>query len=100
MQPARPAKAGVVGLTQSLAAEYARRGVRVNCICPGGVLTPMTREGFSVEGLDPALMARTAPLMPRMGTAEEIAALVAYLASDEAGYMTGEAVRIDGGQVA
>ena len=93
-------KAGVVGLTQSLAAEYARRDVRVNCICPGGVMTPMTQAGFAVEGLDPALMARTAPLLPRLGTPEEIAALVAYLASDEAGYVTGEAVRIDGGQVA
>jgi len=93
-------KAGVIGLTQSLAVEYARRGVRVNCICPGGVLTPMTRAGFSVEGMDGALMARTAPLIPRLGTPEEIAALVAYLASDEAAYMTGEALRIDGGQVA
>ncbi len=93
-------KAGVVGLTQSLAAEYARRNVRVNCICPGGVLTPMTQAGFAVDDLDPALMARTAPLMPRLGSPEEIAALVTYLASDEAGYMTGEAVRIDGGQVA
>jgi NAD(P)-dependent dehydrogenase (short-subunit alcohol dehydrogenase family) len=93
-------KAGVVGLTQSLAAEYARRGVRVNCVCPGGVMTPMTQAGFAVEGMDVGLMARTAPLMPRIGTPEEIAALVAYLASDEAAYMTGEAVRIDGGQVA
>lgn len=93
-------KAGVVGLTQSLAAEYARREVRVNCICPGGVETPMTQAGFAVADIDPALMARTAPLMPRVGTPEEIAALVAYLASDEAGYMTGSAVKIDGGQVA
>ncbi len=93
-------KAGVIGLTQSLAAEYAKREVRVNCICPGGVMTPMTQAGFAVEGMDVALMARTAPLLPRLGTPEEIAALVAYLASDESGYMTGEAVRIDGGQVA
>jgi NAD(P)-dependent dehydrogenase (short-subunit alcohol dehydrogenase family) len=93
-------KAGVVGLTQSLAVEYARRDVRVNCICPGGVMTPMTRSGFPVEDLDASLMARTAPLIPRLGKPEEIAALVAYLASDEAGFVTGEAVRIDGGQVA
>ncbi|MFK7896324.1 MAG: SDR family NAD(P)-dependent oxidoreductase [Myxococcota bacterium] len=94
------AKAGVVGLTQSLAAEYARRDLRVNCICPGGVMTPMTQAGFPVDGLDPSLMARTAPMMPRVGTPEEIAAMVAYLASDEAGYITGSAMRIDGGQVA
>ncbi|MEZ4289842.1 MAG: SDR family oxidoreductase [Myxococcota bacterium] len=93
-------KAGVVGLTQSLAAEYARRGVRVNCICPGGVQTPMTAKGLPVENMDPALMARIVPLMPRVAQPEEIAALVAYLASDEAGYMTGTAVKIDGGQVA
>ena len=93
-------KAGVVGLTQSLAAEYARRDVRVNCICPGGVLTPMTQAGFSVEGMDGALMARTAPLLPKLGAPEKIAALVTYLCSDEADYVTGSSFRIDGGQVA
>ena len=93
-------KAGVVGLTRSLASEYARRGVRVNCICPGGVATPMTAAGFPVEDIDPALFARVAPQMPMMGRPEDIAALVAYLASDEAAYMTGSAVTIDGGQLA
>lgn len=91
-------KAGVIGLTQALAAEYAKRGVRVNCICPGGVMTPMTQAGFSVENLDPSLMARVAPLMPRVGRPEEIAGLVAFLASEEAAYVTGSAYRIDGGQ--
>jgi NAD(P)-dependent dehydrogenase (short-subunit alcohol dehydrogenase family) len=91
-------KAGVVGLTQALAAEYAKRNVRVNCVCPGGVMTPMTMAGFSVENLDPALMARIAPLMPRVGQPEEIAGVVAFLASDEAAYVTGSAYRIDGGQ--
>lgn len=93
-------KAGVMGLTQSLGAEYARSGVRVNCICPGGVMTPMTQAGFPVENMEPALMARTMPLTPYMGTPEDIAAMVAYLASDEAKYVTGSAMRIDGGQVA
>ena len=93
-------KAGVVGLTRSLASEYSRRGIRVNCICPGGVMTPMTQAGFPVDGLDPALMARITPQMPKIGRPEDIAALVAYLASDEAGYMTGSAVTIDGGQLA
>lgn len=91
-------KAGVMGLTQALAAEYAKRGVRVNCICPGGVMTPMTTAGFNVENLDPSLMARVAPLMPRVGRPEEIAGLVAFLASEEAAYVTGSAYRIDGGQ--
>jgi len=91
-------KAGVVGLTQALAAEYAKRGVRVNCVCPGGVMTPMTLGGFQVENLDPSLMARIAPLVPRVGRPEEIAGVVAFLASDEAAYVTGSAYRIDGGQ--
>ena len=92
-------KAGVVGLTQALATEYAKRGVRVNCICPGGVMTPMTQAGFNVEGgIDASLMARIAPLLPRVGKPEEIAGLVAFLASEEAAYVTGSAYRIDGGQ--
>lgn len=92
-------KAGVVGLTQALAAEYAKRGVRVNCVCPGGVMTPMTMAGFNVEGgIDGSLMARIAPLLPRVGQPEEIAGVVAFLASEEAAYVTGSAYRIDGGQ--
>lgn len=93
-------KAGVVGLTRALASEYARRGIRVNAICPGGVSTPMTAAGFAVEGIDPALFARIAPQMPTVAQPEEIAALVAYMASDEARFMTGSAVTIDGGQLA
>jgi len=93
-------KAGVVGLTRSLASEYSRRDIRVNCICPGGVMTPMTEAGFPVDGLDAGLMARIAPQMQKIGQPEDIAALVAYLASDEAGYMTGSAITIDGGQLA
>ncbi len=93
-------KAGVMGLTRSLASEYSRRDVRVNCICPGGVMTPMTEAGFPVDGLDAGLMARIAPQMQKIGRPEDIAALVAYLASDEAGYMTGSAITIDGGQLA
>jgi len=93
-------KAGVVGLTKSLASEYSRREIRVNCICPGGVMTPMTESGFPVEGLDTGLMARIAPQMQKIGQPEDIAALVAYLASDEAAYMTGSAITIDGGQLA
>jgi meso-butanediol dehydrogenase/(S,S)-butanediol dehydrogenase/diacetyl reductase len=93
-------KAGVVGLTRSLASEYSKRKIRVNCICPGGVMTPMTEAGFPVEGLDPSLMARITPQMPTIGQPEDIAALVAYLGSDEAKYMTGSAITIDGGQLA
>ena len=93
-------KAGIVGLTRSLASEYARRRVRVNCICPGAVMTPLIERGFSVDDVDGALMARLAPQIPRIGTPEEIAALVAYLSSDESSYMTGSVITIDGGQLA
>lgn len=93
-------KAGVLGLTKSLASEYARRGVRVNAICPGGVSTPMTAGGFPVDDIDPALFARITPQMPMIAEPTDIAALVAYLASDEARFMTGSGVTIDGGQLA
>ena len=93
-------KAGVVGLTRSLASEYSQRGVRVNAICPGGISTPMTAAGFPVEGIDPSIFARISPQMAMVGEPEDIAALVAYLASDETRYMTGSAITIDGGQLA
>lgn len=93
-------KAGVVGLTRSLASEYARRGIRANAICPGGVSTPMTSAGFAVDDIDPALFARVAPQMPMVAEPHDIAALVAYLACDEARYVTGSVVTIDGGQLA
>lgn len=92
-------KGGVVLLTKSLAIELGRRGLRSNCVCPGGVDTPLLR-GYDVPGgVDPDLMARM-QYLPSLGRPEEIAALIAYLASDEARYVNGAAVSIDGGQVA
>jgi meso-butanediol dehydrogenase/(S,S)-butanediol dehydrogenase/diacetyl reductase len=94
-------KGGVVMLTRSLAVEYAHSGVRFNCVCPGGVDTPLAR-GFvpppgSRRGLLKRMMALTE--LP-LAKPEEIAALVAYLASDEARFVTGAAWPIDGGQTA
>jgi NAD(P)-dependent dehydrogenase (short-subunit alcohol dehydrogenase family) len=90
-------KGGVVMLTKSLAIEYGRQGLRTNCVCPGGVDTPLTRS-FSVPGgVDPALMARL-NFLGTLGQPDEIAALVAYLVSDEARYVNGAAISIDGGQ--
>ncbi len=93
-------KAGVLGLTRALASEYARSGIRVNAICPGGVATPMTSAGFPVEDIDPALFARIAPQIPTAAEPSEIAALLAYMSSPEARFMTGSGVVIDGGQLA
>jgi len=93
-------KAGVLGLSKALASEYARQEIRVNAICPGGVSTPMTAAGFPVDNIDPALFARIAPQMPTIGQPEEIAALVAYISSPEARFMTGSGITIDGGQLA
>jgi len=92
-------KGGVVMLTRSLAVEYAARGLRVNCVCPGGVDTPLTRGIRFPADADPKLLGRMA-LVPVLAQPDEIAAAVAYLASDEARYVNGAALAIDGGQVA
>lgn len=90
-------KAGVLMFGKALALEYGKQGVRVNSVCPGFVKTPLT-SGFSVpEGADPELMARLMPLTEG-AEPEEIAGAVAYLASDEARFVTGVALPIDGAQ--
>ena len=92
-------KGGVVLLTRALAVEYAHRGLRVNCVCPGGVDTALTRGVRFPEDALPRLIGRMA-LVPRIAEPAEIAAAVAYLASDEARNVNGAALAIDGGQVA
>jgi len=90
-------KGGVVQLTRALAEEYLRRGVRVNCIAPGGMATPLQKSFHQLpDGADPTLLAK---LRTPLGTAtpDEVAALVAFVASDEGRYMTGSIVSIDGG---
>jgi NAD(P)-dependent dehydrogenase (short-subunit alcohol dehydrogenase family) len=92
-------KGGVVQMTKSMAVEFAHQNVRVNCVCPGGVDTPLSR-GFKVpEGGRPELLARMM-LVPKVGQPEEIATAIAYLASEEARYVNGASFAIDGGQVA
>lgn len=96
-------KAAVIGLTKAVAADYVARGVRCNCICPGTVATPSLDERIAANAAEAGSMdaARAAFVarqpMGRLGTAEEIAALAVYLASDAAGFITGQAVVIDGG---
>lgn len=92
-------KAGVVMLTKSMAIEFAGRGVRVNAICPGSVKTPLTKNLEFPENADMQLMSRLFPLLDSANP-EEIASAVAYLASEEARFVTGIAFPIDGGQTA
>ena len=91
-------KHGVVGLTKTAALEYAQQGIRVNCVCPGVIETPMTARGLS----DPARRARIIATEPigRVGTPEEIAEAVVWLCSDATSFVTGHAMSVDGGYVA
>jgi 2-keto-3-deoxy-L-fuconate dehydrogenase len=92
-------KSAVVGMTRAMALDHARDGVRVSCICPGRVETPFVQARLK-EYPDPAKayreMTETQPI-GRMGRPEEIAAAALYLASDEAGYVTGAVLAADGG---
>jgi 2-hydroxycyclohexanecarboxyl-CoA dehydrogenase len=85
-------KGGVIGFTKALAAEYAAHGITVNDVPPGFVDTPLLREG-----IDPVEVAKRMP-MKRAGQPEDIAYAVAYLASDEAGYVTGHTLSVNGGR--
>ena len=87
------AKAGLVGMSKSLAQELASRGVTVNCVAPGFIRTAMT--DVLPDAQKDALNARIP--MGRMGEGSDIGAAVAYLASDEAGYMTGQTLHVNGG---
>jgi NAD(P)-dependent dehydrogenase (short-subunit alcohol dehydrogenase family) len=89
-------KGGVIQLTRALADEYLKRNVRVNAIAPGGINTPLQQAFRLPTDADPKLIRK---LMTPLGNAqpEEVAALVAFVASDEARYMTGSIVSMDGG---
>lgn len=92
-------KAAVIGMTKAMAADFIAKGIRVNAICPGTVDTPSLHERMRATGdyekAHAAFISRQP--MGRLGTAEEIAALVVYLASDESSFITGQAINIDGG---
>lgn len=91
-------KHGVVGLTKTAALEYAQRGIRVNCVCPGVIHTPMTARGLS----DPQRRAQIIASEPlgRVGTPEEVAEAVVWLCSEAASFVTGHTMTVDGGFVA
>jgi 2-keto-3-deoxy-L-fuconate dehydrogenase len=97
-------KAAVIGLTKAIAADFIRKGIRCNAICPGTIQSPSLDErieavskssGQSLETVRQAFVDRQP--MARLGTAEEVAALALFLASDESSYITGQAHLVDGG---
>jgi NAD(P)-dependent dehydrogenase (short-subunit alcohol dehydrogenase family) len=100
------AKAGVVMLTKVMARELAGSNIRVNAVCPGVITTDFTRWRFDLEARilnstqqeREAEMVRTIP-MGRLGSSEEVANLVAFLASNQSSYMTGQAINVTGGQL-
>lgn len=92
-------KGGLVALTRALAVEWAAEGVRVNCVVPGAVDTPMLREGLFRTGADPETLGARHPLR-RLGTAADVAGAVAFLLSDAASFITGASLVVDGGALA
>lgn len=94
------AKHGVIGVTQTAAIEYAAKNIRVNAICPGFIATPMLeRAGITTNPEAEQAIASRHP-MNRLGRPEEVAYFVAWLSSDEASFITGAAMDIDGGYLA
>ena len=93
-------KGGVVALTMAMALDHAKDGIRVNCVCPGMVDTPMSRRAF--DHTDDPGAAHRATLdkhpMGRIAAPEEVASVIAYLASGDADFVTGQAVAVDGGR--
>jgi NAD(P)-dependent dehydrogenase (short-subunit alcohol dehydrogenase family) len=92
----------LIVMAKAMAIDHGPQGIRVNCVCPGDVMTPMLPDDAAKRGMpwdDYAAGAARRPL-GRIGTAEEIAAAVLYLASDESSFVTGTALVVDGGGVA
>lgn len=89
-------KHGVIGLTKSAAAEYARNNIRINAVCPGYTDTPMVS---AIEDFRPGMVEKSVELVPmrRLGKPEEVAETVCYLLSDRAPFLTGQSIAIDGG---
>ncbi|MDA8248517.1 MAG: SDR family NAD(P)-dependent oxidoreductase [Rhodospirillales bacterium] len=103
--PYSASKGAVVLMTRSLALAHAAENIRVNCVCPGSIETPMLERTFASAGDAAAVAARSAAFkarhpLGRFGTPGEVAELVLFLASDAASYMTGTAVPVDGGRLA
>jgi NAD(P)-dependent dehydrogenase (short-subunit alcohol dehydrogenase family) len=90
-------KGGVTLLTRAMAIDHAKQGVRINALCPGATDTPMLRNALSPEQVD--ALAKSHPI-GRLGRPEELAKAALFLASDDASFVTGSAMYVDGGQTA
>jgi NAD(P)-dependent dehydrogenase (short-subunit alcohol dehydrogenase family) len=89
-------KGGVISLTKTIAVEYVKQGLRANCVCPGGIATPLHMQFKMPKGADLDLLRGAMPLVPQVGP-EYAASVIAFLASDDAKYITGTEIRADGG---
>ncbi len=92
-------KGGVVQLTRALAVEYGRKDVRINCVCPGGINTPLIEKFKLPDGVPQSALAKIMPL-GRMGEPNEVAGTIAFLASEDATYINGATIVVDGGMIA
>jgi NAD(P)-dependent dehydrogenase (short-subunit alcohol dehydrogenase family) len=98
--PYNSSKGALLQLTRSLALDLAEDGIRVNCVCPGAIHTPATEKHLEFEGRDRDEFMETeanASFLKRMGTPEEVAYAALFLASDEASFVTGASLVVDGG---
>ncbi|WP_020406078.1 SDR family NAD(P)-dependent oxidoreductase [Hahella ganghwensis] len=97
LAPYAASKFGVIGLTRTAALEYARRGIRVNAVCPSFINTPMVQRSLKMMDEKTADSIRHASPMKRLGEPLEVARTLAWLASDESSFMNGHSVVLDGG---
>jgi len=91
-------KAAINSLTQSIATQHGKEGIRCNAVSPGLIVTPATQDSYAASGVGEIMLRHQ--LAPRLGRPEDIAAAVVFLASDEAEFITGQVICVDGGSLA